>query len=127
MDLCKKLNAVVIGKTIGFVIRYDNIWCISFNIDVLFLVGASSDDFTYSNYLVVLIPIFSALRWLSSTLMRIKTKTLRITYSANALFLLHLFTSSNNQTLFSAEILYKTLCFDNDFSYLLNSNVISSL
>ncbi|MEC8968678.1 MAG: CDP-diacylglycerol--serine O-phosphatidyltransferase [Bacteroidota bacterium] len=126
--LAKKLNAVSdLGKQLDSLSDMITFGLSPSILMYYFLLELPQTISPYSNYLVVLIPIFSALRLAKFNIDANQDQNFKgLPTPANALFFASLvYFLSNNQTLFSAEILYKTLLvLIMIFSYLLNSNVM---
>ncbi|MEC8603692.1 MAG: CDP-diacylglycerol--serine O-phosphatidyltransferase [Bacteroidota bacterium] len=126
--LAKKLNAVSdLGKQLDSLSDMITFGVSPSILMYYFLLELPQTISPYSNYLVVLIPIFSALRLAKFNIDANQDQNFKgLPTPANALFFASLvYFLSNNQTLFSAEILYKTLLvLIMIFSYLLNSNVM---
>ena len=126
--LAKKLNAVSdLGKQLDSLSDMITFGVSPSILMYYFLLELPQTISPYSNYLVVLIPIFSALRLAKFNVDVNQDQNFKgLPTPANALFFASLvYFLSNNQTLFSAEILYKTLLvLIMIFSYLLNSNVM---
>ena len=126
--LAKKLNAVSdLGKQLDSLSDMITFGVSPSILMYYFLLELPQTISPYSNYLVVLIPIFSALRLAKFNVDVNQDQNFKgLPTPANALFFASLvYFLSNNQTLFSAEILYKTLLvLVMVFSYLLNSNVM---
>lgn len=126
--LAKKLNAVSdLGKQLDSLSDMITFGVSPSILMYYFLLELPQTISPYSNYLVVLIPIFSALRLAKFNIDANQDQNFEgLPTPANALFFASLvYFLSNNQTLFSAEILYKTLLvLIMIFSYLLNSNVM---
>ena len=126
--LAKKLNAVSdLGKQLDSLSDMITFGVSPSILMYYFLLELPQTISPYSNYLVVLIPIFSALRLAKFNIDANQDQNFKgLPTPANALFFASLvYFLSNNQTLFSAEILYKTLLvLVMVFSYLLNSNVM---
>ena len=126
--IAKKLNAVSdLGKQLDSLSDMITFGVSPSILMYYFLLELPQTISPYSNYLVVLIPIFSALRLAKFNIDANQDQNFKgLPTPANALFFASLvYFLSNNQTLFSAEILYKTLLvLIMIFSYLLNSNVM---
>ena len=126
--IAKKLNAVSdLGKQLDSLSDMITFGVSPSILMYYFLLELPQTISPYSNYLVVLIPIFSALRLAKFNVDVNQDQNFKgLPTPANALFFASLvYFLSNNQTLFSAEILYKTLLvLIMIFSYLLNSNVM---
>ena len=126
--LAKKLNAVSdLGKQLDSLSDMITFGVSPSILMYYFLLELPQTISPYSNYLVVLIPIFSALRLAKFNIDANQDQNFKgLPTPANALFFASLvYFLSNNQTLFSAEILYKILLvLIMIFSYLLNSNVM---
>lgn len=126
--LAKKLNAVSdLGKQLDSLSDMITFGVSPAILMYYFLLELPQTISPYSNYLVVLIPIFSALRLAKFNIDVNQNQNFKgLPTPANALFFASIiYFLSNNQTLFSAEILYKTLLvLIMIFSYLLNSNVM---
>ena len=126
--LAKKLNAVSdLGKQLDSLSDMITFGVSPSILMYYFLLELPQTISPYSNYLVVLIPIFSALRLAKFNIDANQDQNFKgLPTPANALFFaLLVYFLSNNQTLFSAEILYKILLvLIMIFSYLLNSNVM---
>ena len=126
--LAKKLNAVSdLGKQLDSLSDMITFGVSPSILMYYFLLELPQTISPYSNYLVVLIPIFSALRLAKFNVDVNQDQNFKgLPTPANALFFASIiYFLSNNQTLFSAEILYKILLvFIMIFSYLLNSNVM---
>ena len=126
--LAKKLNAVSdLGKQLDSLSDMITFGVSPSILMYYFLLELPQTISPYSNYLVVLIPIFSALRLAKFNVDVNQDQNFKgLPTPANALFFASLvYFLSKNQTLFSAEILYKTLLvLVMVFSYLLNSNVM---
>ena len=126
--LAKKLNAVSdLGKQLDSLSDMITFGISPAILMYYFLLELPQTISPYSNFLVVLIPIFSAIRLTKFNIDENQVQNFKgLPTPANALFFASLvYFLSNNQTLFSAEILYKTLLvLIMIFSYLLNSNVM---